>query len=151
MVKTNDVRNLITSEAYNDVLAKATSLLRVNINDATPPSQMFNIEADGINKSGISLSEIERICSEDDDNLVRFIGVKLSSMEDVNIDDCNENDDKDVVVEKLPFYKTFLIGYVIEYTLLKNHPNNLDGYLKLLKVPKYKQYASELRGIYSKL
>lgn len=152
MVTINDVRKLIESNGYIYLLSESSSLLKLNVNDALPPIQMFNIEADSVNKSGIGLEELENICSDDVNELINFVHVKISILKGDDIDYYNEDEnDKDVVIEKLPFYKTFLIGYIIEYALLKIYPEKLEGYLKLLKVPKYKKYAAELRAIYNNM
>lgn len=147
----NDVKNLVATEGYEKLLAMVATSLKLKVNDTIPPSQMFNIEADGINKSNISPSEIERVCSDEANRIMKFINAKLSIIKEDEVDDYNEDGDKDTVIEKLPYYKTFLIGHVIEFIFLKEYPDKLDGYLKLLRVPKYKKYASELSAIYSKI
>lgn len=151
MVTTIDVKKFIESTSYSRLLNSAASVLKLNVNDENPPSQMFNIEANSINAANISLDELERICSGNINDIVKYIHIKLLNIKDDNNDEYNDGDDKDDLIEKLPFYKTFLIGYVIEYTLLKFYPERLDVYLKALRIPKYKKYSFELRDIYNKI
>ncbi|ELQ6222971.1 hypothetical protein R2320_004289 [Cronobacter turicensis] len=68
-----------------------------------------------------------------------------------DIDDYNEEQDKDVIIEKFPFYKSFLITYMIECYLLKTNQVKLEDYLKKSKIPKHKQYAEELKSFYNKI
>ncbi|EKY3246757.1 hypothetical protein RBA21_004181 [Cronobacter dublinensis] len=83
--------------------------------------------------------------------MARFSVLKLTCLTDDDIDDYNKDGDEDLVVETLPFYKSFLIGYVLEYYFLKNNPAKLEGYLRKIRIPNYKDYASELKVFYSKL
>ncbi|ELY9424736.1 hypothetical protein SLY17_003745 [Cronobacter dublinensis] len=84
-------------------------------------------------------------------DIARFSVLKLTCLTDDDIDDYNEDGDEDLVIETLPFYKSFLIGYVLEYYFLKNNPAKLEGYLKKIRIPNYKDYTSELKVFYSKL
>ncbi|EKY1962851.1 hypothetical protein RA241_004269 [Cronobacter sakazakii] len=72
-------------------------------------------------------------------------------LDEEDIDDYNEEQDKDVIIEKLPFYNSFLITYMIEYYLLKTNQVKLEDYLKKSKIPKHKQYAEELKSFYNKI
>ncbi|WP_230582593.1 hypothetical protein, partial [Cronobacter malonaticus] len=77
--------------------------------------------------------------------------IKMFGLDEEDIDDYNEEQDKDVIIEKFPFYKSFLITYMIEYYLLKNNQVKLEDYLKKSKIPRHKQYAEELKSFYNKI
>ncbi|WP_416776952.1 hypothetical protein ACNFJN_19245 [Xenorhabdus budapestensis] len=150
MVTTNDVRKFIESTSYISLLNEIILSLKLNVNNENPPSQVFNIDANSINKSNIGLNELEKTCSTDINKIVKYVGVKLSCIKN-DTDEYNDNDNKDILIEKMPFYKTFLIGYLIEYFILKNFPDKLDNYLKSLRMQKYKKYSLELKNIYNGL
>ena len=151
MVTTNDVRDFVKSESYINLLNKTILTLQLDFSDEEPSSQMFNIEADSINKSNIGLDKLLTLCVEDVDKLIRYVELKLLNIED-DVDEYNEDEeDKDVLIEEQPFNKTFLIGYLIEFFFLKNDPKGIDNYLKAIRIPGYKKYAAELKDIYGQL
>lgn len=151
MVTTNDVRDFVKSESYINLLNKTILTLQLDFSDEEPSSQMFNIEADSINKSNIGLDKLLTLCVEDVDKLIKYVELKLLNIED-DVDEYNEDEeDKDVLIEELPFNKTFLIGYLIEFFFLKNDPKGIDNYLKAIRITGYKKYAAELKDIYGQL
>lgn len=151
MVTTMDVREFIKSNSYDELLNKVTVELSLKVNPDTPPSQVFNIDAGKINKSGIGLGQLEALCSSDSDRLVKFVKMTLEEITDDDGDDDRDEEERDELIEVLPFYKSFLIGYLIRYYYLKNDSEYLLDYLKILRIPGYKKYANELKDIYSRL
>lgn len=83
-----------------------------------PSSQMFNIHADCVNKSGINLDELNELCHSEKERLVVFTKLKLAGIEG-DEDDYNDDDDKSETLEILSFPKMFLIGYIIEFYFFK--------------------------------
>lgn len=153
MVTTMDVREFIKSNGYNELLNKTVHSLSLPLRDGDIPSQVFNIDAGSINKSGVSLNDLSSLYNEDENKIINFIRLHQHEVQDDN-DDYYEDDDeenKSVTIEVLPSYKNFLIGYLIKYYLLKNDQQALDTYLKALRIPNYKKYANELKDIYSRL
>ncbi|WEP49780.1 hypothetical protein NMY27_00575 [Cronobacter dublinensis subsp. beijingensis] len=151
MVTTSDVKKIISSDAYMHLLSQTVSLSNVIINKSDPPGQVLNLEAGRINHSGIEIIDLESTILSDSADIARFSVIKLTGLTDDDIDDYNEDGDEDLVIENLPFYKSFLIGYVLEYYLLKNNPAKLEAYLKKIRMPNYKDYTSELKDFYSEL
>lgn len=150
MVTTNDVRDFVKSESYINLLNRTILTLQLDFSDEEPESQMYNIEADSINKSNIELDKLLILCVDDVDKLIKFVELKLLNIED-DVDEYNEDEEDEDVVIELPFVKTFLIGYLIEFFFLKNDPKGLDGYLKAIGIPNYKKYSAELKDIYGQL
>ncbi|EOC0096230.1 hypothetical protein ACI0YT_004268, partial [Cronobacter dublinensis] len=151
MVTTSDVKKIISSDAYMVLLSQTVSSSNIVINKSDPPSQVLNLEAGRINHSGIKIIDLKSAMVNNSVDIARFSVLKLTCLTDDDIDDYNEDGDEDLVIETLPFYKSFLIGYVLEYYFLKNNPAKLEGYLKKIRIPNYKDYASELKVFYSKL
>ncbi|MDX5631116.1 MULTISPECIES: hypothetical protein [unclassified Brenneria] len=145
MVTTLDVRTFINSDNYLNLLNNVTQSLSIPLRDSEIPSQVFNIDANCINKANTDFSILNELCSSDKEEIVNFI--KLHKYE-INRD--NEEGD-DEIVEILPSYKNFLIGYLLKYFFVSRKPEMLESYLKSLKLPAYKKHADELREIYNKI
>ncbi|EOF5434881.1 hypothetical protein ACK1MO_004662 [Salmonella enterica] len=150
MVTTNNLRDFVKINSYASLLNEVTSRLNVNVDKSEPDSQILNIHAGCVNKSGISLDELDKLCFSEKERLVTFTKLKLMEIEDDD-DDYNEDDDKPETLEILPFPKSFLIGYIIEFYFLKNNPSALADYLKKLRVPNSAKYSRELKSIYNRL
>lgn len=140
MVTTNNLREFIKTNDYVSLLNEVIERLNINVSKDEPSSQMFNIHADCVNKSGINLNELNELCYSEKERLVVFTKLKLAEIED-DEDDYNDNDDKSKTLEILPFPRAFLTGYIIEFYFLKNNPYALADYLKKLRVPSSIKYA----------
>ncbi|ENV3333560.1 hypothetical protein ACFJ30_004004 [Salmonella enterica] len=114
MVTTNNLREFIKTNDYVSLLNEVIERLNINVSKDEPSSQMFNIHADCVNKSGINLNELNELCYSEKERLVVFTKLKLAEIED-DEDDYNDNDDKSKTLEILPFPRAFLIGYIIEF------------------------------------
>ncbi|STC96777.1 hypothetical protein AB8W28_15045 [Cronobacter universalis] len=151
MVNTAEIKDFIKSDNYTYLLNSIVLELNVEINKSDPPSQVINLDANRIKNADVSLKELEEVIVDDCVNIIKYVRIKMFGLDEEDIDDYNEEQDKDVIIEKLPFYKSFLITYMIEYYLLKNNQVKLEDYLKKSKIPKHKQYAEELKSFYNKI
>lgn len=77
----------------------------------------------------------------------------LSNVEDKDDDDDWETDegDEDEIIEELGLSMTFLIYYLNELILIKKGNEELEKYLKKIRIPNAKKYANELREIYNSI
>ncbi|EKS4627697.1 hypothetical protein QB714_004496 [Salmonella enterica] len=146
MVTTNDLRNFVGTEEYMNLMAHVVSALDISLNKNEPSSQVFNIYADIVNKANVTISELDSLYS-DGGKIVKFI--KLCLLE-INDDEKDEDDDSETI-EILPPYRNFLIGYLVDYYMLKNKQEELESYLKKKRIADYKKFANELRSIYGKI
>ncbi|EOF5434950.1 hypothetical protein ACK1MO_004739 [Salmonella enterica] len=146
MVTTNDLRNFVGTEEYMNLMAHVVSALDISLNKNEPSSQVFNIYADIVNKANVTISELDSLYS-DGGKIVKFI--KLCLLE-INDDEKDEDDDSETI-EILPQYRNFLIGYLVDYYMLKNKQEELESYLKKKRIADYKKFANELRSIYGKI
>ncbi|EOJ0062087.1 hypothetical protein [Cronobacter turicensis] len=151
MVNTAEIKDFIKSDNYTYLLNSIVLELDVEINKSEPPSQVLNLDANRIKNADVSLKELEEVIVDDCVNIIKYVRIKMFGLDEEDIDDYNEEQDKDVIIEKLPFYKSFLITYMIEYYLLKTNQVKLEDYLKKSKIPKHKQYAEELKSFYNKI
>ncbi|MBI0520924.1 hypothetical protein F6Q07_23025 [Pectobacterium parmentieri] len=123
-----------------NLLDNVTKSLSIPLRNSEIPSQVFNIDANCINKASIDLHILNELCKSDKERIIKFI--KLHK------DEINRGDDE---VDILPSYKNFLIGYIIKYFFVSRKPDLLESYLKSLRLPAYKKHADELRDIYDKI
>ncbi|MEZ4786706.1 MAG: hypothetical protein R2790_02195 [Flavobacterium haoranii] len=77
----------------------------------------------------------------------------LSNVEDKDDDDDWETDegDEDEIIEEMGLSMTFLIYYLNELILIKKGNEELEKYLKKIRIPNAKKYANELREIYNSI
>ncbi|MBA8275827.1 hypothetical protein [Escherichia fergusonii] len=146
MVTTNDLRRFVKTDGYVELLDRVITDLNLVLNKNEPPSQVFNIYSNDVNKANVTVNELEELCS-DKDKIVKFIELYFS---EINDDEKNEDDESETI-EIVPFYSNFLIGYLVDYYMLKNRPDALENYLKNRRIPDYKKFANELRLIYKKI
>ncbi|ELY2739339.1 hypothetical protein SMX71_004167, partial [Cronobacter dublinensis] len=103
MVTTSDVKKIISSDAYMNLLSQTVSSSNIIINKSDPPGQVLNLEAGRINHSGIEIIDLESTILSDSVDIARFSVLKLTGLTDDDIDDYNEDGDEDLVIENLPF------------------------------------------------
>ncbi|EOI5716517.1 hypothetical protein ACMS0D_002825 [Cronobacter turicensis] len=139
MVNTAEIKDFIKSDNYSYLLNSIVLELDVEINKSEPPSQVLNLDANRIKNADVSLKELEEVIVDDCVNIIKYVRIKMFGLDEEDIDDYNEEQDKDVIIEKLSFYKSFLITYMIEYYLLKTNQVKLEDYLKKSKIPKHKR------------
>ena len=61
------------------------------------------------------------------------------------------DDDKPHTIEELPYYKNFLVSFLIEYYLLKEQPTELGKYLKRIHTAHATKYEKELCNIWKEV
>ncbi|WP_318574105.1 hypothetical protein [Providencia stuartii] len=146
MVTTNDLRSFVKTDSYINLMNFVIVGLNIVLNKNEPSSQLFNIYANNVNKANITINELEQVCA-DKYKIMKFIELYFSEI----TDDEKDEDEDNVTIEVVPFYSNFLIGYLVDYYILKNRQNDLEGYLQKRKIANYKKFANELRTIYSKI
>lgn len=105
--------------------------------------------------ANFSKADAMKLLEEDLEKFCRFTLYKMQKFEGTKIDE-EFPDGEDPEIENdneviLGYSRSFLLLYLIEYHLLKNNPEKLESYLKIIRIPNAKKYEKELRDIYSKL
>lgn len=150
MVTSSEVHEFIGSDSYHSLLARVKDICNFEVNDEAPPDIVFEHDASKINKANLTINELRWIVENDENKFINFVKLKFDEV----FPDSHEqegNDDKDILIKIMPFYKNFLMIYLLEFYLLKNKPSELDSYLKLIRIPHSKKYSSQLKKIYSSL
>ncbi|RMR08040.1 hypothetical protein ALP94_01625 [Pseudomonas savastanoi pv. glycinea] len=152
MVSLQDVRHWIEGEIYSNLLEQMVQNPKLATNDKIVPDALLGYDIEYINAAGVTVKDLEEVAS---DMLFcqKYVLAKLKSIE--GTEDQQEGkhseDEDDVLLETLPFYKNFLNIYLIELHLLKTKPEMLDSYLKKIRIPNAKQYAKQLRSVYESI
>ncbi|MCD5977413.1 MULTISPECIES: hypothetical protein [Pseudomonas] len=152
MVSLQDVRHWIEGEIYSNLLEQLVQNPKLATNDKIVPDALLGYDIEDINAAGVTVKDLEEVAS---DKLFcqKYVLEKLKSIEGTENqqEGKHSEDEDDVLLETLPFYKNFLNIYLIELHLLKTKPEMLDSYLKKIRIPNAKQYAKQLRSVYESI
>lgn len=154
MVTINEVKQFIESPEYDTLLYDIQKRAKVEINSSEPNSTILNFDVIKLNAAGIS-TEVLKDLFEEKDKVVNYVINKLVKYNNIDLQqdypDGEEPDEPDRVIKKMPFYKDFLVIYLIEFYFLKEKKSGLSTYLKAIKIPKAKVYENEITELYNKL
>ncbi|WP_375199424.1 hypothetical protein [Bacillus sp. RS11] len=151
MENLQSVKELVQSQAYNVILEKVRKYKEVDEEIWTGGLDQ-NIRR--LYKAGLSAKELLNLMETDKEELTKY--ALLRSMGEINFEqEYPENeepdpDDKDEIVAILPPNKEFLLSFFIEYFVIKNKSNELQSYLKAVRIPKAKEEANLFRELYHK-
>lgn len=146
MVESKQVRDWVESDIYDRLLRSVVRILNFNVNDEDVSDVLLKYDAMKFNAAEVQPFELSNI-AEDADGFCRYISKKLKIIQGTENEQegKHQEDEDDVVLAVNPFYRNFLNIYLLEFYILKNKPEDLDGYLKSIRIPNSKKYASQLR------
>ncbi|WP_081297875.1 MULTISPECIES: hypothetical protein [unclassified Gilliamella] len=150
MININEIRDFINSSLYKTALDKLEKKYKITTNGKELPSVLFEYDANEINLSGATLSDLKNILSNNLASFLKYIAIKFVVLFD-EPDEQEGNDEKDVTISVNAPYENFLIIHLLEYYLLTNDVDNLINYLKKIKIPYSKKYCGQLKKIYALL
>jgi hypothetical protein len=111
-----------------------------------------------LSKSNLTIDEINNLLEIDFEKIITFIIRKIDKYKnekdnggDFPKNEKSGNNDKPITIQILPYYKSFMLRYIIEYYFLKFKPDELFEYIKDIRIPQSKKYEKELREIYKKI
>jgi hypothetical protein len=143
--------DLVNSTNYNVLLENVRSRIEIEINDDIPPV-VWNFSIKGLSLADVKTDELKSLIELHTDSISAYVEVKLRKYSD----DTEQEYPKGYEVEKeddkvvnLPFYKNFLIGYLLEYWILKENPLEIEKYVRAIRIPNAKKYAKEITVIYN--
>jgi hypothetical protein len=152
MVDIKDVRDWIGSDTYVELLEFVKTKRKVAINDEQVSEILLSHDVNKINAASVSIADLKKV-AENKYQFVDFFSAKLKLINGTENEQegKSEEDEDDVVLAVHPFYKNFLNIYLIELSLLVSKPESLDSYLKTIRIPNSKKYASQLRVAYKSI
>jgi len=149
MVKADDVRTWVTGEIYSSLLCGLTKNFNLKINSESIPDVLFQHDANKINCADLELHNLEIVARKPEvvckyvSQKLKFLGGAVDEQEGKS-----SEDEEDVVLKTHSFYQNFLNIYLIELHFLESDPAGLEGYLKAIRIPGAKKYASQIEKIY---
>ncbi|WP_095092445.1 hypothetical protein [Pseudomonas sp. Irchel 3A5] len=152
MVSLQNARSWIEGEIYSNLLEQMVQNLKLAVSDKVISDTLLEYDIENINAASATIKDLEEIASD-----TLFCGIyviaKLKGIEGTENqqEGRHSEDEDDVLVETLPFYRNFLNIYLIELHILKSQPERLESYLKKIRIPNSKQYAKQLRSIYESI
>lgn len=116
MVTNSDLENFVNDESYVMALNELSSIMDININTEKSPRILLDYNLNRILMSGASLSDLKKILREDLTCFVKYVKTKLDLLlNELDEQEGQDDDEKDCLVERLPFYKSFLIIHLLEF------------------------------------
>lgn len=148
---------LLNSKNYSELIKNLESSLGIDVKEDIPATAILNYDISKLKASKVDVNELDKLIEIDSEKILAFVKAKLKKYN--NVKDKQEyptgeepaEEEKDIRIRILPFYRNFLIIYLIEYVLLKTNPAELGPYFNAIRIPNSKKYEKELNRIYNNL
>lgn len=144
--------DLVNSADYNALLEKVKAKIDIEIDNN---GVIGNYYFTRLNSANIKAKDLKAFIEVNADEISSFVEMKLRKYADDKEEEYPEgyepDDEKDNNIVILPFNKSFLIGYLIEYWILKENPREIENYVRAIRIPNANKYAKELLKMYSKI
>lgn len=146
---------MINNETYTQIIFDIANKSNKKI-DKNNYLSSIQYAKESIKKANETEESLLNFLNENKDIVIMYSVKKLttlSNVEDKDDDDDWETDegDEDEIIEELGLSMTFLIYYLNELILIKKGNEELEKYLKKIRIPNAKKYAKELREIYNSI
>ena len=148
--------SFINSDIYNNALQTIVDKLDIKIDQDF--IKIKQIEMNFLKKANLTIDEIKDILENDFEKVIKFVLLKMDKLKNDkdNGGDFSKNEniskeDKPVTIKILPYYKSFLLSYLIEFYFLKLKQNKLLQYIKDIRIPQPNKYEKELKEIYNQI
>lgn len=150
---TKELSDFFDSHNYQKLLSESCSLLNLPLNEQFPEI-LYEYDFKKLNCSSLALADLRETLTNSGAFLLPFIKLKFSEDSGEVAGEFPENetpgeDDSPKVVRKMPVYRNFLLGYLIEFTILKTQPDMITQYLKCARIPSAATYAKRLKNWYN--
>lgn len=143
---TQPLRDLVASPVYLDVLDRLRGLVSLSL-DRTVPEGAWLLDAKRIDAADVPFERLTELLGTDRERFAWFVALKLKKYAGAVIDDGNPYGLSLEGSPRLSYYGDVLLGHLIEYALLTDAPDELEDYLKGIRVPGAKKYGRELATI----
>ena len=147
MVDVTAVRSWVESSRYSSLLDYVKNELSFNIGDEPVSEILYKHDVNKLVLAGMSIQELSEAASRNVD-FCKYLAAKFSIIKGTeNEQEGGGQDDK--VLNELPFYRNFLNLHLIEFYILSNRPDFLDGYLKSIRIPNSRKYSVQLKKAFA--
>ena len=150
----DNINGFINGENYELLLKNVQTICNIEIDDNVPFA-LLDYDNERLKAAQVTIEELEYLFSSNMKETLCFVVKKMQ----YNFDEDDEypegeeilDDDKPHTIEELPYYKNFLVAFLIEYYLLKEQPTKLGKYLKRIYIAHATKYDKELRNIWEEV
>ena len=150
----DNINEFINGEIYEVLLKNVQTISNIEIDDNVPFA-LLDYDNERLKAAQVTIEELEYLFNSNMKETVCFVVKKMQ----YNFDEDDEypegeeilDDDKPHTIEVLPYYKNFLVAFLIEYYFLKEQPTKLGEYLKRIHIAQTTKYEKELRNIWKEV
>lgn len=150
----DNINEFINGENYELLLKNVQTISNIEIDDNVPFA-LLDYDNEMLKAAQVKIDDLEFLLGSNMNEAMTFIDKKMQFdfEEDDEYPEGEEisDDDKPHTIEELPYYKNFLVAFLIEYYLLKEQPTELGKYLKRTHIAQATKYEKELRNIWEEV
>lgn len=150
----DNINEFINGENYEFLLKSVKKISNIEIDDNVPFA-LLDYDNERLKAAQVKIDDLEFLLGSNMNEAMTFIDKKMQfDFEDDDEYPEGEEisyDDKPHTIEELPYYKNFLVSFLIEYYLLKEQPTELGKYLKRTHIAHATKYEKELRNIWKEV
>ena len=150
----DNINEFINEENYELLLKNVQTISNIEIDDNVPFA-LLDYDNERLKAAQVKIDDLESLLNTNMKEASYFVEKKMQ----YNFDEDDEypegeeisDDDKPHTIEELPYYKNFLVSFLIEYYLLKEQPTELGKYLKRTHIAQATKYEKELCNIWKEV
>lgn len=150
----DNINEFINGENYELLLKNVQTICNIEIDDNIPFA-LLDYDNERLKAAQVTIEELDYLFSSNIKETLCFVVKKMQ----YNFDEDDEypegeeilDDDKPHTIDELPYYKNFLVAFLIEYYFLKEQPTKLGKYLKRIYIAHATKYEKELRNIWEEV
>ena len=150
----DNINEFINGENYEFLLKNVQTISNIEIDDNVPFA-LLDYDNERLKAAQVKIDDLEFLLGSNMNEAMTFIDKKMQFdfEEDDEYPEGEEilDDDKPHTIEELPYYKNFLVAFLIEYYFLKEQPTKLGKYLKRTHIAQATKYEKELRNIWKEV
>jgi hypothetical protein len=151
MTTTRDqLRSFYKTPSYQDILLDACSTQGLKV-ESDFPDILYTYDIRDLDCAALTIDELLPTLAHHRASLLRFVKLKLQHTDTKSIGEFPpgeepEPEDASTHVELQSYvYENFLIGYLIEFTLMLRPQGDVSRYLKCIRTPNAKAYAMKVK------
>lgn len=150
----DNINEFINGENYGLLLKNVQTISNIEIDDNVPFA-LLDYDNERLKAAQVKIDDLESLLNTNMKEASYFVEKKMQ----YNFDEDDEypegeeisDDDKPHTIDELPYYKNFLVSFLIEYYLLKEQPTELGKYLKRTHIAQATKYEKELCNIWKEV
>ena len=150
----DNINGFINGENYELLLKNVQTISNIEIDDNVPFA-LLDYDNERLKAAQVKIDDLESLLKTNMKEASYFVEKKMQ----YNFDEDDEypegeeisDDDKPHTIDELPYYKNFLVAFLIEYYFLKEQPTKLGKYLKRIHIAHATKYEKELRNIWKEV